>query len=237
MKKSNVDIQSENTILLALAIADSYLPLSQKEYKDLFKKRMELSGTKSYKESCKFALGGMPNYSNENAVICGRLTLVGKDNDYLDIMLGNNEQIVDDYNNVAVSLVDKFNSNNNITNIYSNMVVKNKQSLYHYLDTIVLPKLVSDRLELLSNPESQSTLSYIRDKNLVDTLFEYKFDAFRHYTYCHTKTDERYYALVHGEFDAVIDMYDSLLHAYDREDVDTRSICPNTIDFDRDNRR
>lgn len=236
MKKSNVDIQSENALLLALAIADGYFPMSQKEYNTKLKNRMLNSGTSDYKKSYEFAIAGMPEYALRNAIICGRLTLANKEDKYLSMMIGNNEQFETEFDNVSKFLIEDYNQKHNI-NIDSDSASQNKFTLYKYFEENVVPNLITAKEEYLSDNSVKNIYSEILSRDLIGALFEYKFDAFNLFDYCHTKRDKTYYALAHGEIDAVLDVYDSLKHGYDKLDMDLRAISPHTIDFDRDNRR
>ena len=134
MKKSDMDIQNENAILLAIALADGYYPANEKEYKREFNKKLKTCGISDYKEAFNFVYAGMPQFVGSDAIYAGKLTLANEDKDYIDFSLGNNEQFVDEYNNIPAKIVETYvNQNLQGQNIDVAQVLKNKYTLFDFL--------------------------------------------------------------------------------------------------------
>lgn len=228
MKKSDLDIQNENAILMAIAIADGYFPVDEKKYNLEFEKRMKNCGIDNYKEAFNHVYAGMPQYVGDDAIFSGKITLANKENDYFDFSLGNNEQYVDNYTNISEKIVSEFINNNlEYENVDANDILKDKYSMYNFLKKYVVPKLFNDRQEIASNQISDNnTLHDFESNNTINTLFDYKFSAFKHLEHSRGNRDAKYYSLTHGMLDAVIDLYDSLQKAYDEQDIDLRAISP-----------
>ena len=230
MKKSDMDIQNENAILLAIALADGYYPANEKEYKREFNKKLKTCGISDYKEAFNFVYAGMPQFVGSDAIYAGKLTLANEDKDYIDFSLGNNEQFVDEYNNIPAKIVETYvNKNLQGQNIDVEQVLKNKYTLFDFLSEFVIPKLLSDKLELRKNADAENLLKDFQDKKVLETLFDLKFNAIKRRDFCHGNGDLKYYSLTHGMLDSVIDLYSSALTAFDEKDIDTRSISPYTV--------
>lgn len=229
MKKSDMDIQNENAILLAIALADGYYPANEKEYKREFNKKLKTCGISDYKEAFNFVYAGMPQFVGSDAIYAGKLTLANEDKDYIDFSLGNNEQFVDEYNNIPAKIVETYvNQNLQGQNIDVAQVLKNKYTLFDFLSEFVIPKLLSDKLELRKNADTENLLKDFQDKKVLETLFDLKFNAIKRRDFCHGNGDLKYYSLTHGMLDSVIDLYSSALTAFDEKDIDTRAISPYT---------
>lgn len=229
MKKSDMDIQNENAILLAIALADGYYPANEKEYKREFNKKLKTCGISDYKEAFNFVYAGMPQFVGSDAIYAGKLTLANEDKDYIDFSLGNNEQFVDEYNNIPAKIVETYvNQNLQGQNIDVVQVLKNKYTLFDFLSEFVIPKLLSDKLELRKNADTENLLKDFQDKKVLETLFDLKFNAIKRRDFCHGNGDLKYYSLTHGMLDSVIDLYSSALTAFDEKDIDTRAISPYT---------
>lgn len=228
MKKSDLDIQNENALIMAIAIADGYLPIDKKSYDTEFNKKMRTCGIKDYKEAFNFVYAGMPQYVGDDAIYSGKITLTNKDRDFIDLPLGNNEQQIDEYNNLPERIIEEFVSQN-LENQYFNAedIVKDKYSLYEFFIKHVAPKLLKDRLEIRNKKVSEgNSLQEFADKKSLDTLFDYKFSAFKHREQCRGNQDLKYYSLTHGMLDAVVDFYGSIMSAIDERDIDIRAISP-----------
>lgn len=224
-----MDIQNENAILLAIALADGYYPANEKEYKREFNKKLKTCGISDYKEAFNFVYAGMPQFVGSDAIYAGKLTLANEDKDYIDFSLGNNEQFVDEYNNIPAKIVETYvNQNLQGQNIDVAQVLKNKYTLFDFLSEFVIPKLLSDKLELRKNADTENLLKDFQDKKVLETLFDLKFNAIKRRDFCHGNGDLKYYSLTHGMLDSVIDLYSSALTAFDEKDIDTRAISPYT---------
>ena len=229
MKKSDMDIQYENAILLAIALANGYYPANEKEYKREFNKKLKTCGISDYKEAFNFVYAGMPQFVGTDAIYAGKLTLANEDKDYIDFSLGNNEQFVDEYNNIPAKIVETYvNQNLQGQNIDVEQVLKNKYTLFDFLSEFVIPKLLSDKLELRKNADAENLLKDFQDKKVLETLFDLKFNAIKRRDFCHGNGDLKYYSLTHGMLDSVIDLYSSVMTAIDEKDIDTRAISPYT---------
>lgn len=229
MKKSDIDIQNENAILLAIALADGYFPANEKEYKREFNRKLKTCGISDYKEAFNFVYAGMPQFVGTDAIYAGKLSLANKDRDYIDFSLGNNEQFIDEYNNIPAKIIETFiRQNMQEQRIDVGQVLKNKYTLYDFLSEFVIPKLLSDKLELRKNSDAENLLKDFQDKKVLETLFDLKFDAIKRREKCHGNGDFKYYSLTHGMLDSVIDLYGSALTAFDEKDIDVRSISPYT---------
>lgn len=229
MKKSDMDIQYENAILLAIALADGYFPANEKEYKREFNRKLKTCGISDYKEAFNFVYAGMPQFVGADAIYAGKLSLANEDKDYIDFSLGNNEQFVDKYNNIPAKIVESFVSQNlQGRNIDVGEVLKNKYTLFDFLSEFVIPKLLSDKLELRKNADTENLLKDFQDKKVLETLFDLKFNALKRRDYCHGNGNFKYYSLTHGMLDSVVDLYASAMTAFDEKDIDVRSISPYT---------
>ena len=229
MKKSDMDIQYENAILLAIALANGYYPANEKEYKREFNKKLKTCGISDYKEAFNFVYAGMPQFVGTDAIYAGKLTIANEDKDYIDFSLGNNEQFVDEYNNIPAKIVETYvNQNLQGQNIDVEQVLKNKYTLFDFLSEFVIPKLLSDKLELRKNADAENLLKDFQDKKVLETLFDLKFNAIKRRDFCHGNGDLKYYSLTHGMLDSVIDLYSSVMTAIDEKDIDTRAISPYT---------
>lgn len=226
MKKSNIDIQNENAILLAIAIADGYFPVNEKEYDKEFKRRIRTCGISDYKEAFNFVRGNMPEHVGDNAIFSGIMSLVNDNNDEIRLYIGNNEQVIDDYTNIPKKIVEDFACKYNIK-IDSAHVLKDKYTMYAYLKDYVLPEMLKQRQEIKkSKGKAHNTLQEITDRKIVDTIFDYKFSAFAHREKARGNNDFKYYSLAHGMFDANCDLFHSLVTAIDNQDIDCRAISP-----------
>ena len=107
-----MDIQYENAILLAIALADGYFPANEKEYKREFNRKLKTCGISDYKEAFNFVYAGMPQFVGTDAIYAGKLTLANEDKDYIDFSLGNNEQFIDQYNNIPAKIIESFVNQN-----------------------------------------------------------------------------------------------------------------------------
>lgn len=229
MKKSDTDIQYENAILLAIALADGYFPANEKEYKREFNRKLKTCGISDYKEAFNFVYAGMPQFVGADAIYVGKLSLANKDKDYIDFSLGNNEQFVDQYNNIPAKIIESFVSQNlQGQNIDVEEVLKDKYTLFDFLSEFVIPKLLDDKLELRKNADAENLLKDFQDKKVLETLFDLKFNALKRRDFCHGNSDLKYYSLTHGMLDSVIDLYGSALTAFDEKDIDMRAISPYT---------
>lgn len=228
MKKSDINIQNENAILMAIAIADGYMPLSEKEYDKEFKKRMRASGIDNYKEAFNYVYAGMPQYVGDDAIFCGKITLANKDHEFIDLALGNNEQYKDEYTDISRKIVSEYiNYHLDYENVEADDVLQDKYTMYNFLKTYVLPNLLKDRYNIANKQiDKDNILAQFEQSDALNTLFDYKFSAFKHYNHSRGKHDETYYALTHGMIDSVIDLYSSLTTACDELDIDIRSISP-----------
>lgn len=228
MKKSDLDVQNENAILLAIAIADGYFPVNKAKYDIEFSKKMKMCGIDDYKEAFNYVYAGMPQFVGDDAIYSGKISLKNKDKKYLDLALGNNEQTIDDYNNVPVQIVSEYiNKYLPDSNLDINAITKDKYSLYNFLITYVAPQLLSDRLNIRLHKSTDSTLENFVKSKALDTLFDYKFSAFKHREQCRGNRDMKYYSLAHGMLDSVCDFYGSIVTATDERDIDIRAISPH----------
>lgn len=228
MKKSDLDIQNENALLMAIAIANEYLPVDKKSYDKEFNKKMRTCGIKDYKEAFNFVYAGMPQYVGDDAIYCGKITLANKDREFIDFALGNNEQQIDKFTNIPEKIIQEFISQN-LENQYFDVedILKNKYTIYEFFIKYVAPKLLKDRLEIRNNKVSEgNSLQKLSSQKSLDTLFDYKFSAFKHRENCRGNKDLKYYSLTHGMLDAVIDFYGSTMSAIDERDIDIRAISP-----------
>ena len=229
MKKSDMDVQNENAILLAIALADGYFPANEKEYKREFNRKLKSCGISDYKEAFNFVYAGMPQFVGTDAIYAGKLSLANKDKDYIDFSLGNNEQFIDQYNNIPAKIIESFvNQNLQGQSIDVEQVLKNKYTLFDFLSEFGIPKLLNDKLELRKNADAENLLKDFQDKKVLETLFDLKFNAIKRRDFCHGNGDLKYYSLTHGMLDSVIDLYSSALTAFDEKDIDTRAISPYT---------
>lgn len=228
MRKSDLNIQNENAILLAIAIADGYFPVNEEDYDKEIEKRIKNSGIDNYKQAFNQVYASMPQYVGDNAIYAGRISLVGSDGDYLDFALGNNEQYADKYIDISRKIIATY-IDNNLPNSHMdiNAILQDKYTMYSFLKTYVLPKLLKDRYEILAKDiNTGNILHNFNNQNILNTLFDYKFSAFKHYQRCRGNKDQQFYSLTHGMIDAVVDLYGSLVTALDEKDIDIRSISP-----------
>lgn len=236
MKKSNESVQYENALTLAIAIACGYRPVDTKTYKKELAKRIKDSGISNYKEAYNYAYSQMPQYVGEDAIFAGKLSLSDDKHNFIDLSLGNVEDEVDEYNNVKLRVVSEFLTKNGIKGYDAHDIIRDKNSMYDFLEERVLPKLLDDRLRILARVESKNNvLEDMEESKALDTLFDLKFKAFTALEKCRGNRDKEYYSLAHGQLDAVIDLYHSVLHAYDFEDIDTRAISPRVKKQDKNN--
>lgn len=227
MKKSNETVQYENALTLAIAIANGYLPVDTKTYKKELAKRIKDSGIENYKEAYNHAYSQMPQYVGEDAIFAGKLSLSDDKRNFIDLSLGNVEDEVDEHNNVKLRIVQEFLTKNGIKGYDAHDIIRDKNSMYDFLEERVLPKLLDDRLRILARVDCKNNvLEDFENSKALDTLFDLKFKAFTALEKCRGNRDKEYYSLAHGQLDAVIDLYYSILHAYDFEDIDTRAISP-----------
>lgn len=227
MKKTDLDIQNENAILLAIAIADGYYPMGQKEYDKKFSDKMKLSGSSNYKEAFNFAYAGMPHYVGDEAIYSGIMSLV-KDKDIIDFSLGNNKQFKDEYTDVAKQIISGYVADYMPDNtIDVDGVLEDKETLYGFLYDYVAPQLLKERMEIRRGEISDNNrLKDFFDKKVLDILFEYKFKSFEHIDRARGNKDMNFYSLTHGMIDSVLDLYDSVRTSFDEYDIDLRAISP-----------
>ena len=230
MKKSDFDIQNENAILLAIAIADGYYPVNKKQNDKEINRKITETGFKSYKEAYNHVYAGMPQYVGDNAIFSGKMTLVNKNKDYIDFSLGNLEQTKDEFLNIPIKLVQEFVSKHasNVKNLDATQIIKNKYTMYNFLKTYVIPSLLKDRQSILAgNQDNDNMMQSIKENNVINNLFDYKFSADKHVYKARGNRDKNFYSLTHGMIDAVLDLYASIDTAFDEFDIDVRAINPN----------
>lgn len=226
MKKSDLDIQLENGLLMGIAIANGYAPMTQKNYDREFNKRMRNCGIDNYREAFNYVYASMPQYVGDNAIYCGTLSLV-KDDKSIDFALGNLQQKIDEFTNVPRDIVSEFVQTHDIENIPVEEVIKTKENLYKFFKNYVAPEMYRERLEILNeNISKNNTLKALGEKDIYGTLFEYKFTAFNRMDHSRGNKDYKFYRMVHSIIDANIDFISSVLNAQSEKDVDLRTIAP-----------